>query len=431
MNIKIIILALLVIAGVTAIALTWNFSEPEPKEMIKEMQTRMAKLNTVHSKTTVNIIGEVDGKEALTITTVHDQDIDNSDKENIRSTGSFETEIELAIEGMEEMSLSLKTENMTIKDTSYIKLSTTPSKEIVELFFRMMGISFSGFLNEWIKFDQDSLDAIIEKDWPPQMDVDSELLRWQQPKIANQFQEFFVSSDLSSIKEVLAEEKINDKTTYHYVLSLEEKDAENLTLIMREHLSEIFPPLKSETDQISGTDIDLWIGKKDKLLYKFELNKKIDTGDGGIITLNIVLEFSDFDQPLNITPPEQFKTLDDLFNKNVTRYESSDSLLDLNSAQKDIKDTRIISYMDQIAATAMMINFEDNSYAGICTDHKIAIPIKTVDDNSPGYASCFAEKDAYCITVELNNGEFYCVDSVLNFYSSPSNSCTADNKSCK
>ena len=430
MNIKIIILTLLMIAGITAVVLTWNFSEPEPKEIIKEMQTKMAKLKTVHSKTTINISGEAEGKEILTISTIHDQDIDNTDTENIKSTGSFDANIDLNIEGMEETSVPLKTETITIKDTSYIKLNALPSEIAIETFFYMTGISFSGFLNQWIKFDQDSLDAAIEKDWPPQMDIYAESPEWQQPKTANQLQEFLASGNFSSIKEVLAEEKINDKPTYHYVLSLEEKEAEDLTLIMKEYLHEVFHPLESEIDQIAGTDINLWIGKKDKLLYKFEFNKSIKPEEGGTITLGIVLEFSNFNQSLNIVPPERFETLDELFNKNAIEYKEN-AIEYKGSGHSITNDSHIATNMIQIRSSAMIVELKEGTYANVCTDDNIATMIEDINDYAPGSASCFAEEDAYCVTVELNDGDFYCVDSNLNSYSSPSNSCTAENKACK
>ncbi len=408
MNIKIIILTLLVIAGIIAIALTWNFSKPEPKEIIEEMQTKMAELNTIHSKTVMNISAEVEGKEILTIAIAHDQDIDNTDTENTKAAGSFDVNIELEMEGMEDVSLSLKTENIIIKNTSYIKLAAIPSEPATELFFRMLGISFSGFLDQWIEFDQDGIDTMIKKDWPPQMDIDSELTKWQQPKTVNQFQEFLVSGDLSSMKQVLAEEKINNEPTYHYALSLEEKEEKEFTSIMNKYLNEIFPFLKDEIDQTTGADIDLWIGKKDKLLYKVELNKEIEIDEGERITLNMVLEFSDFDQPLNIIQPEQFKTLDELFSKNAAGYESDGYLI--------ANDHTIMIDMNMILIEAQTIGIVNNSYNKVsCTDDlnmKMLcddIEILSINQKKP---TIHQSKNAFCSYIELSDG-YCCIDNTL------------------
>lgn len=94
-------------------------------------------------------------------------------------------------------------------------------------------------------------------------------------------------------------------------------------------------------------------------------------------------------------------------------------------------DGRITSNMSQIRTSAVIYENNHNTYVGVCTNDDIAAMIADIDERAPSPASCFAGKDAYCVTVELNWGEFYCVDSNMNSYSSPSNSCTAENKSCK
>ena len=95
------------------------------------------------------------------------------------------------------------------------------------------------------------------------------------------------------------------------------------------------------------------------------------------------------------------------------------------------REARIISGMNQIRSEAQIVKMKDSNYAGVCIDNDIVTLIADIDKNAPTPAICFAEKDACCVTVELNSGDFYCVDSNLSSYSSSSNSCTAENKACK
>lgn len=106
-------------------------------------------------------------------------------------------------------------------------------------------------------------------------------------------------------------------------------------------------------------------------------------------------------------------------------------ILALQSKPHHRFDGRIISDMNQIRTAGEIWKGNHNTYAGVCTDNDVAALIAGIDDEAPNPVSCFAEESAYCVTVELNSGEFWCVDSNLNSYSSTSNSCTAKNKSCE
>ena len=99
---------------------------------------------------------------------------------------------------------------------------------------------------------------------------------------------------------------------------------------MGESQSEAFAPSEEELvelsegfgeffDKIGRMEAHLWIGKYDRYLYKFQLDKiidasKIEEGEKGEIVINMILKFSNFNQPLDITAPTDFKSLDELFN---------------------------------------------------------------------------------------------------------------------
>ncbi len=95
------------------------------------------------------------------------------------------------------------------------------------------------------------------------------------------------------------------------------------------------------------------------------------------------------------------------------------------------RDDRITADMNQIRSCAQIVEMEDGNYADVCTEEEIVALIADINDNAPTPASCFAEENAYCVTVELNSGDFYCVDSALRSISTTTISCTEKNKSCK
>ena len=95
------------------------------------------------------------------------------------------------------------------------------------------------------------------------------------------------------------------------------------------------------------------------------------------------------------------------------------------------RDGRIIVDMNQIRSQAVTIDLQTDDHSTVCANSDIVALIQDIDNYAPTPASCFADSTAYCVTVELNSGDFYCVDSALHSISGASNTCTAENKACQ
>lgn len=81
----------------------------------------------------------------------------------------------------------------------------------------------------------------------------------------------------------------------------------------KEYLTKSIDEFFEKTGPLTG---HIWIGKKDVFPYKlsfekeFDLNK-FDLGEGAVV-LKTDIEFSNFNQPINIQPPEDSKSLEDI-----------------------------------------------------------------------------------------------------------------------
>lgn len=95
------------------------------------------------------------------------------------------------------------------------------------------------------------------------------------------------------------------------------------------------------------------------------------------------------------------------------------------------RDGRINADMNQIRSEAQIVERDTGSYAGVCADADIVALIKDINSLAPSKAKCHNSALEYCVTVELNSGDFYCVDSDLRSTSDINKTCTADNKSCE
>ena len=112
----------------------------------------------------------------------------------------------------------------------------------------------------------------------------------------------------------MPDEKINGKMAYHYILSL---DREKIKEIMPELLGIAMESSKKSSNgmlgtadiekitqsideflkKINGLNIELWIGKKDFLLYEVKIDKEIEAsalekGTNGKLTINFDLVLS-------------------------------------------------------------------------------------------------------------------------------------------
>ena len=67
--------------------------------------------------------------------------------------------------------------------------------------------------------------------------------------------------------------------------------------------------------------VNVWIGKKDKQFYQFQIQKEINAGElygeemgiDGNINIDFKMNFSEFNQEMNVQSPEEYKSLDEVF----------------------------------------------------------------------------------------------------------------------
>jgi len=308
----------------------WNPFRPAPKEIIEEMTSQMNKLKTVHSRTKFTLIGQEDTKKVFQFSFDSENDSDKSDPQNMKSAGDFYISL-----GFEGGSVALTGETKNIGEDFYLKLTSLPSlpSELTS-FLQIMGINFEELKNQWIKIDSKSFQ---EK----QTEVQQEIIEKIKRLIPNK--KFYF------VKKELPDKKIGDIKTYHYLVALDKKEFKALTLEVAqiyidtvfEKIRETFPkefrPSLEETEKekqsalsemeksineffvkIGDLEGEIWIGKKDYLLYKIKGEKEIDLSKfkesiQGKISIKLNIDFSNFNQSLQIEAPKEYKNLEEIF----------------------------------------------------------------------------------------------------------------------
>ena len=423
---KTIALAALLAGGIAAILLLAGSVRSTPEEIIKEMNVNMAGLQTVRSETTISIEITEPEMNIFSMSLSANSDTDKTDPENIKSAGDFDIDL-----GGEGMLFTLTGKAIAIGDTSYIKMTTIPALPMIEPVLQMMGLSASDFKKKWIKIDEESTKNMFGNTWTSEMETEMETNKELEKQITDEIQNLFLTSNFYAVKQELPEEKINGETAHHYLVSLQKEETKNLFLemfrIMEESQNESFSLSGEELiefsqefgeffDKIGGMEAHLWIGKYDRYLYKFQLDKTIDAGslqegEEGKIVINMIMEFSNFDQPLNITAPEDFKSLDELFG------DPSGGLFGpMMGSQQIAQDGRVMANMNQMRSEAQIIELENDSYNEVsCTgDFDIEMLCDDIENYSINQEkpTIHQSRNAYCAYIEISDG-YYCIDSTL------------------
>jgi len=199
-------------------------------------------------------------------------------------------------------------EAILLENFFYLKFSELPELVIIDL---------SKLKNQWIKFDTKTLDdefggGNLEKKTEKDQDLT--------PEKIEKLQIAFQQSKVIEITDKLPNEKIEGMNTYHYGFRFNKEGLQDFLIkgnqiiqdkpLDEEEISE----LKEDVEKVEMSEGEIWIGKKDLLIYRFTLaskiNKENDYDFSGSTDLSI--SFKNFNQPVQIEAPQQTKTPEEI-----------------------------------------------------------------------------------------------------------------------
>lgn len=444
----------------------WNPFRPEPDKVIQEMTQRMKKIKTIHSESKIEIDAR-DEYESLNILLALNNNADTTDSKNAKSAGNFDIAFDLKPTGKYttssgEIKVSFGGEAKTIGQISYFKLNGIPSI-VADPLRNETGIDLNELIaNKWIKIDPESLTETIKDILESYLGVSmvpgiEGLLEKQvesQKELQEKFEKMIEGKKFFLVKLELPDATINGIKTYHYVLTLNKAEIKGMipdfAIIYVDMIKEMMPsdyPLTEEDIYNAKKEIiqelnksfdeffaktgdfdgEVWIGKKDYLLYKVKMEKAIDLNkineySKGTLTFDIDMNFSNFDKPVTIEAPKESTDIIDIL---IPIIQTS-----LERAQKRAKDARIITDMYQIRSIAEMIYDDNNSYEDLCREPPVSIlnyksisygsMLNTIQEDirtqQGGFLlfDCLDSVNSYCVAVGLVSNGRYCLDSSGN-----------------
>ena len=322
----------------------WNPFAPNPEIVFEEMMDKMSQLETVRNE--MNFSMEAKGtEEKLKLLINLETNKDATDSENLKSIIEFETII--ASDGAQ---YNLRGEARTIGKDLYFKLTTVPFiPSDYSMLFAMFGIDLLKLKNQWIKFDNEGLKQITDAEYSA---GEEQSLKEQEEasKILEEIIALCKSRKIFNVEKT-NEKNMDNKATYHYFVTLDKEEVKllftEITQIIIKHTDDSELPIEffdtekmdTKTQEISDDvdeffaktgdfSADIWIGKEDKLLHRVKFEKEIkadqfEEGGQGRIVIKMDMNFSNFNQPIEINPPESFKTIDEIFESTMPFFGDS------------------------------------------------------------------------------------------------------------
>ncbi len=331
-----VILIILFGAGISLAARIWdplwNPFRPVPEKVIEKMAQEMKEVKMLHSEIKIDFEAKEDAKESFKMTLNFKGDSDTTDKENLKSSGNFE--IIMTSGGTE---ISLAGDTRVIGEDSYFKLTKFPNIPLPGV---NVGQIISQIKDRWIKYNKESYLKYFLGEIPPAMTKEIQESQEKQEETTKKLGSLFKDKKLYIVKKEFPDDKIRNVGTYHYLIALNKEEIKKLILellkitqevrlpaqsLQQSAFAEISPEIDKFFEKIDEITADIYIGKKDNYLYEIKGGKEIDMskfkeGAKGAMIIKAEMDFSNFNKPVKIEPPKDFKNLEEMFKEILQRY---------------------------------------------------------------------------------------------------------------
>jgi hypothetical protein len=439
--IVLIIVVLLCGAGLFAagqyINLPWNPFWPNPATVISKMEANMQNVRAEKSNIQlgVNVTDRnevLQGKLSLNGTVASDI----TDASNPKSDSTFD--IALTLPGAATTSSGSAVESATVSarlislgNIAYFELSNIKISDARLNPKKLGGIDITPISGIYFKIDQDSIKALTSADSLPVGAVN-----------ISRANNLVLSENIISFDKQLPDETVSGQSTYHYLLTItKDKLKDFLTKVVAlqtsnntQDASNAFVQsmasafVNSFTDAIGDTNVEIWVGKQDSMLYGLKIDKTIDlskisAGPNSLVGLSLDMTNSDFNSPTPVKAP-------------------ADSIKIENILLPLIKTQKLESDMNQIGDIAQLLFGTAKSYSTLCrggllngylSNYGASFVSLSGDIVSQGgkKPSCFSLAQDYCVSTQLSDGTWLCRGSATAGFTTGTQKCISAKTVCK
>jgi len=381
---------------------------PVPETIVTKMITGMKAVKSYHTAIQLDA-SEKSSQTKLSL--VISGDNDSTDVSNPKS--SYSIKANLTTKGSATPSASAILSFITIDKASYFKIDNVVSPETYSSY---LGLNVSKIKGKWFKIDQDSINALSQAQVG--QSGTANVAQTTASDLVSKFQNLISTENMISAEKQLADEAVDGQSDYHYSSTINKialKDfitkaaalfqgatADAATKNMLSGLA------NSISGSIGDTNMDMWIGKIDHLLYKSGISSSIDLskinpGVKSQIQLSISTTNSNFNKSIIVQAPEGTQKIEEI-------------ILPMLKVQKVMTD------IEKIGETAQSSFTANKTYVSLCnkgllngylpTFGSVLVTLHTdIVTQGAKKPVCFSSVTNYCLSAQLSDGSYICTDN--------------------
>jgi hypothetical protein len=309
----------------------WNPFRPDPSEVMKGMIENMGKVKSGKSDVLLSVGIAGSGNEDLAYTIGFSGSQDSINPDDYKQEGSFNIEV-FADSAYSSGTIGIAGETKTKDKISYLKVNSLELSQNFSILFSLMGLNFdsikSALEGQWIKIEEGDVIGLTEEQ------------KAEQTAFTEKISQIISEDNPLFVKKELNDEEADGVMCYHYVVAVDNEKAKKMVSDLVEAsvndqqeslkasggmfsdssflISTMQGLIENFLDKVGEIEGDLWIGKKDNLLYKVRFEKEIDVKSlnkitaSGRMDVSVEINNSDFNKPLEVTAPSGAKKLEEV-----------------------------------------------------------------------------------------------------------------------
>ena len=298
---------------------SWNPFSPNPTKILKQALENMIEVETSHLKIVVDMDIE-EGGEFSSVKFITDADLDTTDKDNPKIQMDFDMRIKVPDT---EIEMIIGTEMRAMDNVIYFQVTSIPF--LFNMYLSQIGLDISQWQNKWYHLDPEELGVSM---------VGLGLSQDDKLALTNDLQELYLEYYPAKPIKRLAEGEIDGQATYHFLMALDKENLKQFIVKLplalekydtfqtkgftEEEKQEMFTDIDEFFEKTGGMEFEIFIGKTDKLIYLITWQDYLsaelfDEEESGGVDLDISIEFSDFNEPVEILTPEGSDSIIEVF----------------------------------------------------------------------------------------------------------------------
>ena len=400
----------------------WNPFAESPKSVINKMITTMQGKKSFRSIMQMEIDATDNATKSaqgnLTLNT--DTQTNITDVKNPKANGTLT--INIVVPGSVSSNISASVNMTYIGSALYFKVNTITIPNTLSI----PGINTAQITGKWFKLDQDSYKAMSQAQGSQVIVPD--VSQVNSSALSLKVQNLITAEDMFNDVKKLNDEVVSGQNTNHYsvtiskdkikdlmakLMALETQEiaktqtsntADNSSIAITQSLMQSFT--NTFVDGIGDINVEMWIGKKDYILYEYKIDKTIDLSK--LLGSNLSLDFkvndtySNFDKIVAIQEP-------------VGAQKFENIILPL------LKGDQVHSDLQQIGFDAQSSFNTSNNYSSLCykgmlngyltTYGKDLVNLNNdIVSHGAKKPSCYSSEKDYCVSIQVADGSYLCVD---------------------